>query len=347
MHVRRWLCASISLVSVIALLQLFTLSSVARASAFYWYLNYGGSTSNCWQIGTPPGTSTFTCDSVGANYLASHMQNGNPTPNGDYCAYYGLAPISSLQPFGQPVLTGWNPSPPQNYQYGYHDSTGYYSACQAEGGQWGQWVNASEPGNHCYTTCGIHHAVAMGNLPNQKPWSSSFSPDDPELVLETNLQESFAEGSGSDWGAWGYLCADLTDNPATDHFVEYCLRDWSVNWAPNSACIGVGSGEWVCKLATDYYQIDSVFGSGTQFATNLSAQQTISDGSYGSWSFAAGITKSNMQNAINQLNSKFSAGLATSPSSYQMFGLEDGQEGWRNLEFLGGNETGLEAYTQY
>jgi hypothetical protein len=323
---------------------------------FYWY-GEGGST--CWQTGEP-GSPSSNCDSVGAGYLPTpgggagglaHMVEGGISAqvalgtSGDYCGYYRLGDTLKYQEAtNQGGNTGFTtPTPYSSYQ----ESDSHQNTCQADGNHWGQEVLDSVSGNGCSTTCGMNHYVSFGSQgTSDRPWSHWLG--EPTLVVsaEAMLAGFRRTGSGTDVGMWGYLCPVLRDT-ASNGILEYCLQEWRSKY---------NTSEWederigTCASAdgTSIDTVQSYFSPGTRFATESpgSASTYVYTGQ-GNAHFAAGITRTDLVNAINADNSACGRGLSTNPENYALIGVEQGLEGWRELAFLGGNSQNLQLHTEY
>ncbi len=339
-----------------AFMLLAATSAAYGTSNFYWY---GESNSTCWQTGQP-GASSSACDSVGAGYLPTpgggagglaHMVEGGIAPqiqlstSGDYCGYYRLGDqLTSQDSSNEGGWTGYTtPTPYSSYQ----EWDGHQNVCQAYGSHWGQEVRDTAPGNGCWTTCGMNHYVSFGSQgTNDRPWSSWFG--NPTLVIseEADPQVLNRTGSGTNVGAWGYVCPVLKDTTTGD-VLEYCLQEWrskynSSEWANERIGTCAGSG----NTAID--TIQSYFWPGTQFATEYSgsANTFVFEGN-GLRHFEAGITKANLEDAINVDNATCKRASSTNPANYALIGVEHGLEGWRELALLGGSTANLQLRTEY
>jgi hypothetical protein len=333
--------------------------SLAQAtSSFYWY---GENDSTCWQTGQL-GSSSSACDSVGAGYLSAggglkgglaHMdevsQHGigediGLTADGDYCNYYKVGDdITYQETNNQGGYTGYTtPTPYGNYQ----ESDTHGDACQANGAAWGQEVRDEVKGNNCWETCGMHHYVSFHEQGlNDRPWASWFG--EPSLVISAEANPyTFTPYGTKSVGAWGYVCPVLEDETTGD-VLEYCLQEWrskynAAEWANERvASCSSGGGHNLDTLISMFYP-------GTQYATEYSGSaNTFVLGSSGWRHYTAGITTSNLLNAINADNSHCLRGLSTNPANYALIGVEQGLEGWRELSILGGSSANLQISTAY
>jgi len=289
-------------------LALLGAASTASASNTYWY---GEGNSSCWQTGFP-GSSSSSCDGVGANFLqsSSHLVNGGIaaqialSTSGDYCGYYrigeGLVDPDANNESGN---TGFQtPTPFSSYQEG----NAYETVCQASGAHWGQELRETSPGNGCNETCGMNHYVSFGSQGhNDRPWSEYFG--EPTLVVSAEAGPEVFTHSGEDVGAWGYLCPVLQD-VTTGGVLEYCLQEWrsqynTARWSEEriGSCAGNGS------VSIDTVQ--SMFWPGTSFASERSGSaNTFVLGSAGVRYYTAGISRSDLENAIKRDNTAYVQG---------------------------------------
>jgi uncharacterized protein (DUF427 family) len=193
----------------------------------------------------------------------------------------------------------------------------------------------------------MNHYVSFGSQgTNDRPWSTWF--ETPTLVVseEADPQVLNRTGSGNNVGAWGYVCPILKDT-STGDVLEYCLQEWrskynSPEWANEriGTCAGAGN--------TAIDTIQSYFWPGTQFATEYSgsANTFVFEGN-GPRHFEAGITRGDLENAINIDNATCKRASSTNPANYALVGVEHGLEGWRELALLGGSTGNLQLRTEY
>jgi hypothetical protein len=336
----------IGVATLLVVLLVFGFSSVANASSLYWY---GENNSTCWQSGQPGGSS-FACDGVGAGFLPGHMVEGgvsadvfNVSSSGDYCNYYRLGDQLTLQDStNEGPTTGYTPPTP----YGsYQETDGYRNVCQASGANWGQEVRSAAPGNGCWTTCGMHHYLSFYNQGlNNRPWNSAFG--GPTLVVSAEADPQTLSYSAEDAGAWGYVCPVLQD-VTTGGILEYCLQEWrartnSSEWSQErvGSCAGAG-GDSLDTIQTFFYP-------GTIYATQREGSaNTFVLGSSGWRHYVAGISTGNLQNAISADNSHCGRSLSSSPQNYALLGVEQGLEGWRYTNEIGGSSRNLQLSTEY
>jgi hypothetical protein len=344
-NIRRPLRAVV-LVAGVALL-LFGVAPAAFAASFYWY---GENDSTCWQVGQL-GAPSNACDGVGVGFLTSgHMIEGGIGPqaqvstSGDYCGYYRLGDALTYQDsVNEGPATGFTTPTPY---YDYQEDDPYENACQASGANWGQEVRKSAPGNGCSTTCGMNHYVSFGSQGlADRPWSSSFG--GPELVLSASTDPQTFSHSGTNLGAWGYLCPVLED-ATTGGILEYCLEEWrskynSAEWSiPDrvATCASYG-GKSIDTIIT-------TFNLGTRFASEIAgSSNTFVLESVGSRYFTAAITPGDLQNAIKEDLTVCGRTLSTDPTQYALLGVEQGLEGWRELSELAGSTANLQLRTEY
>ncbi len=193
----------------------------------------------------------------------------------------------------------------------------------------------------------MNHYVSFGSQgTSDRPWSSSFSTPTLVVSAEADPQVLNRTGSGNNVGAWGYVCPVLKDTTTGD-VLEYCLQEWrskynSAEWANEriGTCAGAGN--------TTIDTIQSYFWPGTRFATEYggSANTFIFEGN-GPRHFEAGITRENLENAINSDNATCKRASSTNPANYALIGVEHGLEGWRELALLGGSTANLQLRTEY
>ena len=349
------------------------------AESIYWY---GPGSTNCWQSGWP-GSSSFACVSVGAGYLPTpggnagglaHMVAGGIYPqtqlgaSGDYCGFYELGDnLTSQDSINEGPATGYTtPTPYSSYQEG----DAYENACQASGTNWGQEIRSAAPSNNCWGTCGMNHYVSFHDQgTNDRPWNPAFGL--PSFVVQADATpQTFvhvAKPKPKNLGAWGYICPVFEDT-TSNSVLEYCLQEWrspynSARWSEADrigSCAGAG-GKAIDTIQTS-------FGAGTQFATELPGAPYNSSNTYvwesaGAKHFAAAITASNLQSAINRDRSAYvegehpgepaagtgcgRTGLSTEPKDYALIGVEQGLEGWREFSELAGSTANLQLSTVY
>ena len=83
------------------------------------------------------------------------------------------------------------------------------------------------------------------------------------------------------------------------------------------------------------------------FAT-LVGSQTTTFGAFGPKTYEGTITKTNLQNVINRLNSIGCSGhYNTNPGWYRLIGIEHGIESLGPLNYFGASEPLVEAWTAY
>ncbi len=324
-------------------------SFASASSNFYWY---GENDSTCWQTGLP-GSSSSACDSVGAGYLntQSHRVEGGISAqialstSGDYCGYYGLGDsLSSQESSNQRVNTGYEtPTPYGEYQ----ETDGHQNVCQAYGSHWGQEILDTAPNNKCSETCGMNHYVSFASQStNDRPWSSWFGSPTFVVSAEADPQGLKRIGSGTNFGAWGYLCPLFKDT-TTGNVLEYCMEEWrskynTSEWAQEGVGTCASSGN------TNIDLLRLLFASGTRFATKYSgSSETYVAEASGARHFEAGITAANLENAIKTDNEVCKRSSSTNPGNYALIGVEQGLEGWRELAFVGGSTANLQLRTEY
>jgi uncharacterized cupin superfamily protein len=332
-------------VPLITLSLMLCAASAASASNFYWY---GEGNSTCWQTGAPADPSS-ACDDVGAGYLNSpgHLIEGAVTGNlegqstsGDYCNAYNIGDgLTSTDEISEGAWTGFTPPTPYgNWQEG----DAHKTVCQADGATWGQEVrgaaNSECTGTH--EPCGMQHYVSFASQGlNDRPWASAFS--GPILIISAEADPQTATTRG---GAWGYICPMLRQG-TTNHVLEYCLEQWRTGTGyTNFDVVGECTG-------TKNYAIDetvSEFAPGTAFATEVagSANTFVFESKPSPRTFIAGITETNLLNAIKADNTTCGTGLSTNPSEYALVGVEQGMEG-RGLSEIGVHVANLQLRTEY
>jgi hypothetical protein len=329
--------------------------------SLYWYSLFT-SHENCWQAGEPK-ESAYLCDNVGASYLPSgaHMRDISVTGvgqdieisnSGDYCNYYRFGEgLDTTDANSESGYTGYEPpSPLASYQEANH----YRSVCQAYETWWGHEVRGSNS-NECtgvsYTPCGMQHYVSLAEQGlKDHPWSSSFG--EPTLVVSLNNNPFTQQVRG---GAWGYVCP-LLEDATTGNILEFCISEWTTEAGfpkgfPHISSYDVASA---CAGAAGHYidQTITQFAPGTTFATEYSESAntfTFTGSNNGQRRFIAGITQSNLQNAINAVNTLCSADnpkYSVDPKNYALIGTEHGMEGGGLSEF-GSSEGNLQLWTEY
>jgi ABC-type phosphate transport system substrate-binding protein len=340
---------------------LLAATSNATATNLYWYSPHG-SNENCWQTGSL-GAESLGCDTVGSGFLATaggnngglaHMANlpefagGEDAlgfaKSGDYCNYYDVGDdITDQETNNQGGYTGWEPPTP----YGsYQESDAHGNACQANASTWGNEVRDSVSGNKCSSACGMQHYVSLREQGlNDRPWQSAFGA--PSLVLSTEALLWAFETSGEDVGDWGYTCPQI-EEINTGAIIEYCLQEWrsTFNEEPNWQTEGVKEcNGWDGHT---YDEIQTFAYTGTVDSTERGSAKTEELKSKSSWKhFEIAITRANLENAINQVNSTCHRGLPNKPENWALLGVEQGIEGWRDLKLLGGASANLSLRTEY
>jgi hypothetical protein len=258
---------------------------------------------------------------------------------------------------------------------GYDSNTWGGSTCQADNYQdsqnnwrymWGQWINALDPNATCTpsTVCGMQHTVSLAGT-SDYPWSSAFK--SPQLMLSATFgPTSYADNTSPTQGiiAWGYVCQILQDTSAgqgeTARYLEFCLDEWQP--------ADMGGAVW----NKDYYACNSFNENGKlayidwaqtgfvgpkpadPFVTLSSGWQTTTlNGALGSRTYKAAITRQNLQNIVNDINSlacplNGSIGVySTNPASYRLVAIEHGIESVGPLQHFGANESLLQEWTAY
>ena len=336
-------------IGLFAMTLALSVTPAARAASFYWY---GENDSTCWQAGRL-GASSFSCDSVGAGYLSSHLLNSGGIAgdiedlsiSGDYCSYYELGDtLVDQDSNNEEGSTGYEtPTPYGSYQ----ESDAHQNVCQASGANWGQEVRASAPGNKCYAvTCGMHHYVSFESQGlNDRPWGSPFY--SPSLIISGEANPQIFGTSSKNVGGWGYLCPILEDITTGD-ILEYCLQEWRSQY---------NTSEWAesdrtATCASDgHNNIDTIitmFNPGTKFATERAGSaNTFVLGSPGRRYFTAAITPADLQAAISKDNEHCGRPSSTNPANYALIGVEQGAEGWRDISELGDSTANLQLSTEY
>jgi len=356
---------SIQRLVVAAGVTLLSLALVPRASASfdYWYFPQPWSASSsgegCWQVGTPPTSPAYSCDTIGAGYLPSHTVQGGGNPgfppwnyaSGDYCTYYGLPQFNYGYPYDSSPWTGFQTPTP----YSSYDWSGAGGLCSAAGNRRGAYMSNSGAGNTCAIPnddCGVQHSVSFGSQGlNDRPWSAAFG-SNPVLVL-ANYFDPHYFSVGPSANGWGYLCARLEDTtqPAGNpNLIEFCLEDWQIQ-PPGCGC-GWPQVDQVHNptYPSPYYQVITSFGPGTYYATELpgSSNTTSSTGGLSNRLYEASISADQLWEAAYWINAAhWGPPLSLNPADYALVGLEDGAEGWYNLYGLGYSSSLLVAYTQY
>ncbi len=264
--------------------------------------------------------------------------------DGDYCNYYKVGDdITRQETNNQGGYTGYTtPTPYGSYQ----ESDAHGDACQANGADWGQEVRDEVAGNNCWNTCGMHHYVSFHEQGlNDRPWAGSFG--EPSLVVSAEADPGTFNPYGTkSVGAWGYVCP-VVEDATTGDVLEYCLQEWrskynTAEWANErvASCSG-GGGHNLDTLVSMFYP-------GTQYATEYSGSANTFVLESSAWRhYTAGITTSNLLNAINADKSVCGRPLSTNPANYALIGVEQGVEGWRELKVLAGSSRNLQLYTTY
>jgi hypothetical protein len=194
-----------------------------------------------------------------------------------------------------------------------------------------------------------HYVSFRSQGANDRPWPSTLG--EPSLVVSTEETPQTFSHSGTNVGAWGYVCPELEDQTTGD-ILEYCLQEWrskynAASWAQEHI------GECASPSGHNVDTVLTYFWPGTQFATeHAGSANTYVWESAGGHHFEAGITQANLKNAINRDNLSVgeggcARGLSTNPENYALIGVEQGREGWRELSELAGSSANLQLRTEY
>jgi hypothetical protein len=319
-------------------------------SLHYWYLPYGSY--NLVNQNTTPGSPAYWWNSVEAGYLPSHLLG--PSPGGvladraasgpnEYCNYYGISPLEQTTSSQIGNATGfYPPTPASNYQYFDRVASG----CQAYQSQWGEFIDRTDPNyrNPNYnvgkpncdmdagSVCGIHHTVAFKGT-NDYPWSTAFG-SGPELTLKSDFKVNRYNANWTGYViSWAYTCAVLrSDQSGRD--IEMCFNKWQPPESGDTPSSGYPyepqSSPLVGNCGGDLVTAWTAFPTrhNPAWATNTGPQGTVKSGAMGAWTFQATITKGNLKNLINYMNSApgCAGGWSTDPSQYKLVALEDGIE---------------------
>jgi len=319
-----------------------------------WYGSGGGDegapAGSCWE-----GPS---CVAVGAGYLSGHVTTGGGTGAepwtshyGDYCNYYRLSPLDAGIADSLGDLTGLTtPTPDSSYQLG--SQTG--SGCEASGDRWAEAISGTEPGADCSDVaqvCGMQHSVSFGEARYYLPWYAPRA----YLILASSYEPAVFRYSASNSNGWGYLCALLEDT-TTGQRLEYCLNEWS-SWGAAPDGVSAFPDPYIDQ---GFANVQTNFDPGTRFATEEpGSHDTIAGpGAVGAGhTYEAAITSADLDRAVAGVNAQIEGEdggtcparqptcYSTAPGGYQLIGLENGQEMWGDVTYLGGNEAGLWAAT--
>ncbi len=321
-------------------------ASAARASSFYWY---GENNSTCWQTGQP-GAPSSACDDVGPGFLNSDghtiSESGGikiidlAAASGDYCATYNI---------GEGLT-----EPDENSEYNYtglvvpkpygkwQQADKHESVCQADETNWAQELRGNENAEctGAHSPCGMQHYVSFNSQGlNDRPWSSVFG--EPSLLITTEAEPYTATTHG---GGWAYICPLLRQG-TTNHVLEYCIEEWRTGTGYNNFDV-VGE----CTSTKNYAVDESItdFANTAKFATEMagSTNTFTFSGSPTVGRFTAYITEADLVAAINADNGTCHTGLSTTPSEYELIGVEQGLEG-RGLSELGARTANLQLRTEY
>lgn len=274
--------------------------------------------------------------------------------SGDYCNYYQIPGLDASDPNNVSQYTGFSPPDNQDYQIFNGEGAGP-SACQANGNTWGWYIN-SPSGNG-----GMQHSVSFGDSGTTLfPWASSFG--DPSLVLRSGYYlGSYTFNPCPNCGAgWKYLCALLMDTSTTQR-LEYCLNEWSTYGPGDDPTPTVFStlGQNLGYNGFANVQTNIDYSSDRAYISPGSATTQLGSGTIGTYHvWQAGINTSNLGAAINAVNNKIVAKVAsgntnvplpysTDVTKYALIGLEDGHEFWGGMTSLGGYSDQLQAWTAY
>ncbi|MGH2852668.1 MAG: hypothetical protein ACRDLF_00530 [Solirubrobacteraceae bacterium] len=360
---------------------LWTCSSSSASSLVTYY--HGRGQENCWQTGVWYGENGEACDLVGAGFLPTpgpyeglaHIYNATPggeeqLPSGDYCNPYGIGEGLKLQDStNEGQWTGWTPPSPYS---SYQESNYADTACQAEGGTWGQKLTPGS-GSSCYArVCGMHHQVSFHNQGyNNMPWDSRMV--NPKLVMFTSAGPgAYSHGSGTDAGGWGYVCL-IFQEIHTGAMIELCLEEWRATTneaAWKSERIGECSEEPVANVTKD--EAISYFWPGTSFNTLGATSSTTYEYSGSSSEiqkfYETEITKEDFEHVLQYDEREYHEKpghpgqpevgngcvapghgrfSSTKASEFALIGASQGMEMWREAKVLAGRDSGLYLYDEY
>ena len=343
-------------------------ASSADADDYYWYVpNYGNY--NLIQKTTYLAGPEYHWSEVGANHLSNHMigegaiggKGGiggmlQATDYGDYCAAAQTGPMASrtdLQ-YGW-YVTGFTPTVPPtgslaDYQRNNGQSAG--SACQAQGGGWGQYLgndgrtNCSSGGE----ACGIFHYVSMAQS-NDRPWHSGFTGGNPRLhVRSTYHVHLFQDPTPETRDANAASCVVLQDT-SINAYLELCFNKWQSNayngYVPNFP-VKDGAQDCAGNIGTVWFTLPTA--TGANYATQVGSQGSQWDGALGTRTVEFSIDKGQLKNLALRANDKckWNPGFSTDATVYRLIGLEDGMEiGQTGVTHFGMNQESFAAWTRY
>jgi hypothetical protein len=228
-------------------------------------------------------------------------------------------------------------------------------------------VTATDPGaSNCQSweyagwTCGMEHAVSLRGS-NDHPWATSFG-SAAKLVIQSPLYlKGYTYNCGSPKGcgaAWADVCALLQDTSKVSgpglgpYTIELCISKWDTGWVYADYPVQVYNdtqGHPFASVTTNFSNSDrtSLYGS--------SPTTPVGSGAVGHYyDLAATISGPQLVRIVDAINNYILANhkaylpYSTTPSDYQLVGLEDGIEMWGGNTTLGAyNGSGLDAWTSY
>jgi hypothetical protein len=286
-------------------------------------------------------------------------------PAGDYCTAYKFAqpsapttsaPLATASSFDLGALTGFDPGVPRDQYQLRHNAQSDSSACQAKGGNWGFWTNASTANNYCSNWCGVRHDYSTGQAIGTRPWANGYGAGAKLVITAYRYVRTYAASLG-----WSYLCAMLHDT-TTSQRLEYCLRVWrSWSGATYDAPIifkdpQIAGGTGFTAVVSD------LVAAGTRYAQNWGGAVTVVGAQPSGNVYSGAITRTHLVNAITDANAQIKSGnlgtclglatgvkcYSTDPDKYALFGVEDGLEMLGSgTSHFGGFSNGLLVYTDY
>ena len=328
---------------------LAVVSSAGATSLFYWY---GEGNSTCWADGRAGRAGIEMRLGGGDLCRGARLPVGVDRDRRDpQRAQRGLLQLLRNRTAAvdrgfqqrRPSTGFTTPTPYQSYQ----QADGYGNVCQGAGSSWGWVVTHKAPGNNCFVTCGMRHYVSFHEQgTNLRPWSSQWA--NSILVLSAYANPQIFSTSSKDAGGWGYVCPIL-DDVTTGNYLEYCLQEWHSE--DNEPVWNDLDFSDYCQSASGI-NIDLLitqFNLGTQFATEKAGlTNTYVLKSPGNHYFTAGITKEDLLNAIvADEKSCPRPPHSHNPADYALVGIEQGQEGWRNMSEIAGSASNLQLYSEY
>ena len=194
-----------------------------------------------------------------------------------------------------------------------------------------------------------------GGKPGDEPFNVEFG--GPSLVISAEVDPQTFTTYGADSGGWGGVCPLLEDRKSGD-ILEYCIGEWR---GPNDPEMYATESLQECSgyLGHTFDMVHTLAWTGTIFSEQLGASSFVVPSS-GWRHFEERITAADLEAAAARDNlakkenaKKINEGgcaprsTSTNPADYTLLGIEEGTEGWRELNTDGNATRNLQVRTEY